>query len=86
MKACRLLICSFMLLASNSFAHHSYVAEFDADNPITIEGVVFAAGSRSYVTIGRIVGAASSRENRPLRKGDTYSDCQCKANPVIDLS
>ncbi|MCH8302940.1 MAG: hypothetical protein IH912_09320 [Proteobacteria bacterium] len=40
MKAFRLFICSFMLLASNSFAHHSYVAEFDADNPITIEGVV----------------------------------------------
>ncbi len=29
-----------MLLAGASFAHHSYVAEFDADSPTTIEGVV----------------------------------------------
>jgi hypothetical protein len=29
-----------MLLAGSSSAHHSYVAEFDADNPTTIEGVV----------------------------------------------
>ena len=29
-----------MLLAGSSFAHHSYVAEFDADSPTTIEGVV----------------------------------------------
>ena len=29
-----------MLLADSSFAHHSYVAEFDADSPTIIEGVV----------------------------------------------
>ena len=29
-----------MLLAGTSLAHHSYVAEFDADSPTTIEGVV----------------------------------------------
>ncbi len=29
-----------MLLAGASFAHHSYVAEFDADSATTIEGVV----------------------------------------------
>jgi len=27
-------------LATNGLAHHSYVAEFDADSPATIEGVV----------------------------------------------
>jgi hypothetical protein len=31
-------ICSFFI--SSAHAHHSYVAEFDADNPTTIEGVV----------------------------------------------
>jgi len=39
-KAYHFFICSFMLLAGNSLAHHSYVAEFDADSPTTIEGVV----------------------------------------------
>ena len=29
-----------ILVSANSFAHHSYVAEFDADSPATIEGVV----------------------------------------------
>ncbi len=36
----RLLIVSCILLAGSSSAHHSYVAEFEADNPTTIEGVV----------------------------------------------
>lgn len=36
----RLFICSLLLLAGNSSAHHSYAAEFDANNPKTIEGVV----------------------------------------------
>ena len=40
MNASRLFIVSFILLAGSSSAHHSYVAEFDADNPTTIEGVV----------------------------------------------
>ena len=37
MNTYRLLIVSFLLLAGASFAHHSYVAEFDADSPTTIE-------------------------------------------------
>ena len=40
MNTYRLLIVSFILLAGSSSAHHSYVAEFDADSPTTIEGVV----------------------------------------------
>ncbi len=40
MSTYRLLICSFILLAGSSSAHHSYVAEFDADSTTTIEGVV----------------------------------------------
>jgi len=32
------LVC--ICIATTSFAHHSYVAEFDADSPATIEGVV----------------------------------------------
>ena len=36
------LVTTFTLLALShtALAHHSYVAEFDADNPATIEGVV----------------------------------------------
>ena len=40
MNTIRLFICSLILLAGTSLAHHSYVAEFDADSPTTIEGVV----------------------------------------------
>ncbi len=40
MSTYRLLICSFILLAGSSYAHHYYVAEFDADSTTTIEGVV----------------------------------------------
>ena len=40
MSTYRLIVVSFILLAGASFAHHSYVAEFDADSPTTIEGIV----------------------------------------------
>ncbi len=35
-----MIIVNFILLAGACFAHHSYVAEFDADSPTTIEGIV----------------------------------------------
>jgi hypothetical protein len=40
MKATRIISSAIILAATSSFAHHSYVAEFDADSPATIEGVV----------------------------------------------
>ena len=36
----RLLALALLATAGNSSAHHSYAAEFDANNPTTIEGVV----------------------------------------------
>ena len=36
----RIILLALILFATTSFAHHSYVAEFDADSPATIEGVV----------------------------------------------
>jgi hypothetical protein len=36
----RVTLLASMLIATTSSAHHSYVAEFDADSPATIEGVV----------------------------------------------
>ena len=36
----RFLSLAWLCFASNSSAHHSYAAEFDANNPTTIEGVV----------------------------------------------
>lgn len=36
----RTLSLALIFCATNGSAHHSYAAEFDADNPTTIEGVV----------------------------------------------
>lgn len=36
----RFLALALLCTASNSAAHHSYAAEFDANNPATIQGVV----------------------------------------------
>ncbi len=40
LNARRLVFWALLCFASSSSAHHSYAAEFDADNPTTIEGVV----------------------------------------------
>ena len=40
MNVVRLILLTLVCFSSDSCAHHSYAAEFDADNPITIEGVV----------------------------------------------
>jgi hypothetical protein len=40
LKSRHLLALALFFLATDSGAHHSYAAEFDADNPTTIEGVV----------------------------------------------
>ena len=36
----RLILLALLCAATNSSGHHSYAAEFDADSPATIEGVV----------------------------------------------
>lgn len=40
MPAYRNLMLAALLISADSPAHHSYAAEFDANNPVTIEGVV----------------------------------------------
>lgn len=40
MNVLRFLSLALICFASNGSAHHSYAAEFDADSPTTIEGVV----------------------------------------------
>lgn len=37
---CRMLILSLMVPVSPVMAHHSFPAEYDADNPISLHGVV----------------------------------------------
>ncbi len=36
----RIILLASIFISTTVFAHHSYVAEFDADSPATIEGVV----------------------------------------------
>ena len=40
MQVARLFLLALSLIGASSFAHHSYVAEFDGNDPATIEGVV----------------------------------------------
>jgi hypothetical protein len=40
LRAFRIILAAILSITTTSFAHHSYVAEFDADSPATIEGVV----------------------------------------------
>ena len=40
LQTARVIFLALLFCATNSSAHHSYAAEFDADSPTTIEGVV----------------------------------------------
>ena len=67
----RLILLALLLATTNSYAHHSYVAEFDADSPATIEGVVKEVWFKNphvryYVTVTNEDGEEVNYDTRGL--------------------
>jgi len=60
-----------LALSSSGFAHHSYVAEFDANRPATIEGVVKEVWFKNphiryYITVSNDDGSVTEWDVRGL--------------------
>ena len=65
------LLCLSGLISISALAHHSYVAEFDADSPATIEGVVKEVWFKSphvryYITVTDAEGNSVVWDTRGL--------------------
>ncbi|NIS88556.1 MAG: hypothetical protein GTN98_00465 [Woeseiaceae bacterium] len=71
MQSFRLFLLALTLIAASSLAHHSYVAEFDGNDPATIEGVVKEVWFKNphiryYVTVINEDGEAVVYDTRGL--------------------
>lgn len=65
------LLCALGFISADALAHHSYAAEFDADSPATIEGVVKEVWFKSphvryYITVADADGNSVVWDTRGL--------------------